>query len=222
MSKILKKSIFISLSVLFLLQIFMAVGCSQVTPELSEANYSIVFEYADEETFPDSRLSLFMESNTDISRYDRIKIKALENNYIWDFKDFSKIEYSDHKWAGATNLVVPENEMIPSGVYEVTYFNADEKETTVFVTIAYDNSIYDLTAEELVEKMQQNGASKKIAIYDDKDVLIYYGDKYNEYETARGIWNNYRQASYYYDIWCTSGNYEICIMPQQKVSLDEE
>lgn len=222
MGKNLKKIVSISVYFFLLIQIFVSAGCSQVTPELTEANYSVIFEYADNETFPDSRLSLFMESNTDISRYERIKITAMENSFIWDFTDFSKIESSEHKWAGSTNLVVPEDEIIPSGMYEVKYFNADEKETTVYVTISYDTSIYDLTAEELVEKMQSDGASKKIAIYDESDVLLYYGEKYSEYETARGIWNSYRQASYYYDIWCTAGNYVICIMPQQKVSLETE
>lgn len=218
----LKKYLSISLSIIFSILIFVSVGCSQVTPELTEANYSVIFEYADDETYPDSRLSLFMESNTDISRYERIKITALENSYIWDFKEFSKIQFAEHQWAGTTNLVVPSNEVIPTGMYEVTYYNADEKESTVYVTVSYDTSIYDLTSEELVEKMQADGATKKIAIYDSNDVLLYYGEKYSEYETARGIWNYYRHASYYYDIWCTSGDYVICIMPQQKVSLDEE
>lgn len=195
-------------------------GCSQSAPELTIANYSVIFEYEDNETLPSSRLCIFMESDSDVNRYDRIQIQSLDNGYIWDFKDFSKIILNERQWAGNTNLVVPEDEIIPTGNYEVTYFNADEKETKVYVTVSYDTSIYDLLSDELETKMKNNGAIKKIAVYDNNDVLLYYGEKTIDFMTPRGIWNQYRTASYYYDIWCTSGDFVICIMPQQKVALE--
>lgn len=213
---------FILVSFIFSAYCMIGTGCTQVTPELTDASYSVIFEYQDENSLPDSRLSFFMESQTEVARYDRIKVHAIENDYIWDFNEISKISFSDKEWAGNTNLVVPENEMIPTGNYEITFFNADEKESTVLISVSYDSSIYDLNAEDLENKMLSSRAVKKIAIYDDGNILIYYGDKLSEFGTPRGIWNMYRTASYYYDVWCTPENNVICIMPKQKVALDNE
>jgi len=222
MGKNLQKILFTFTLLVFLSIAAFFTSCSQAAPELSIANYSVVFEYEDEESLPSSRLSLFMESTSDVNRYDRVKITAMENGFIWDFTDISKIILDNRQWVGNTNIVVPDTEIIPTGMYEVTYYNADEKETTVYVTVSYDTSIYDMSADEIDAFMIKNLATKKIAIYDKNNVLLYFDEKPAIYNSARGIWNDFRTAEYYYDIWCTSGDFVMSIMPKKQVSLEEE
>lgn len=207
--------------IIFSSLIFLFFSCSQVAPELTQANYSVIFEYDEEFETPASRLSIFVESNTDVRRYDRIKITSLDTGYIWDFTEISKMKYEDAEWAGNTNLVVPENEVIPCGNYEVTYYNSDEKETTIYVTVSYDTDFYDVSYEEVPEVISKKNGFCKIAIYNEDKAMLYFGNKIAEYSTPRGIWNNFRDAAYYQDIYYTPGNFEICIMPEKKVALEE-
>lgn len=202
--------------------ILLFIGCTQVTPELTQANYSVIFEYDDETDVPASRLSLFVESNTNVRRYDRIKITSLETGYIWDFTEIAKMSYDEEEWAGNTNLVVPENEIIPCGNYEVTYYNADEKETTIYVTVSYDTDFYDISIDDLPEAIETKNGYCKIAIYNEDKAMLYFGNKTSELKTPRGIWNVFREAAYYQDIYYTPGNFEICIMPMREVALDQE
>lgn len=199
----------------FISQLFFLFSCKQITPELSEANYSVIFEYDDLQSLPASRLSFFMKSESDIDRYNRIKIKSLETGYVWDFDDVAKISQDYNQWAGNTNLVPPYNEIIPTGMYEVTFYNADEKNTSIYVTVSYDKSFNNKNAEEMEEYMRSHNGRKRIAIYDDNDILLYYGDKIREFDSPEGIRNYYRTSSYSYDVWSTSGNYVICIFPIQ-------
>ena len=46
--------------------IIFVTSCSQVTPELSFSDYSVIFDYHDETTLPDARFSLFMASESNL------------------------------------------------------------------------------------------------------------------------------------------------------------
>lgn len=204
-----------------LLITILLLSCSQNVPELVSGNYSVIFEYPEEEFYPNSRLSIFVEAQSDVRRFEKIQIKSLETDYIWYVDDIAKVELNDQQWAGTTNLVVPEDEIIPSGTYEITFYNADEKSEKIYITIDYDTSLYDVETEKVSEVIKKQNGINNIAIYDDTDVLIYYGERTQDLLTKRGIWNLFRNASYFQDIWCTNGNYIMCIMPIEKV-LDEE
>ena len=90
-------------------------SCSQVTPELYTTDYSVIFDYTDEETLPSARLSVFASSASDVRRYERICIKSLDSGYIWDTKRINRLDTYDLQWAGCANLIVPEEEKLPSG-----------------------------------------------------------------------------------------------------------
>lgn len=208
--------------ILSLLITILFLSCSQNVPELVSGNYSVIFEYPEEECYPNSRLSIFVEAQSDVRRFEKIQIKSLETDYIWYVDDIAKVELNDQQWAGTTNLVVPEDEIIPSGTYEITFYNADEKFEKIYLTIDYDTSFYDVETEHVAENIKKLNGINNIAIYDENNILIYYGERTKELATKRNIWNSYRNAFSYQDIWCTKNDYVMCIMPVEKVILDEE
>ncbi len=70
--------------------------------------------------------------------------------------------------------------------------------------------------------MSEKKGIEKIAIYDKEHILIYFGDRTEEFTTTRDIWNKYRDASTYQIIWYTRNANVICITPEKPVSPDAE
>ena len=197
-------------------------SCSQSVPELTKSNYSVVFDYLEGKDLPSARLSVFMESESDIRRYNRIQITSKESGFIWDFDEISKLSSNGIQWAGNTNLIVPQNEEIPEGLYEIIYYNADEKNNVVYMTISYDTNLYSMTSEEVSEYMKSNNAISEIVIYDADGNILYFGNKTQQFSNVRGIWNTFSNADSYQEIWSTPGRFTICILPLKKVELSVE
>ena len=203
-----------------LLVLFMS--CSQNLPEVNTSEYSVIFDYTDDETPPSARLSIFSSSGSDVRRYQRIMVTSLETGYCWDTQLLSKLEEDDAQWTGCTNLVAPKDEKLPSGTYEVTYFNADEKEYKLTLDVRYDSEFYDVLLPALPEFMAKKRGVEKIAVYDKEHILIYFGDRTEELMTTRDIWNKYRDAETYQVIWYAAGGSVICIAPEKPVAPEEE
>ena len=224
MKNMIKKSnsklLLISLALSFL--VILISSCSQVTPEIISPEYSVIFEYEDEKSNPEARMSIFAESISDVNRYDRIRIVCENGGYIWDFSEISTFTDKKRSWAGNTNLMMPQNQVFPSGKYELTFYNADEKETTEVINVNYDSSFYKMTSSESENLLKNKNAVTKIAIYDKNRQMIYFGEKSSSFNSPRGIWNFFSNAKYYQDIIITPGNYVICIMPQKEVSLEKQ
>lgn len=206
------------ISLLFAAFIGLFISCSQNTPEVYSTDYSVVFDYSDETTAPSARLTVFVSSGSDVRRYQRIKIKSLENGYCWDTQNITKLEADDIQWAGCTNLVMPENEKLPVGIYEITYYNADEKEVSFTLDVKYDIDIYELLLPDLEAFMRKKHGIERIAVYDKEHILIYFGDRTEEFKTTRDIWNRYSNAATYQIIWYLQNGNIICIAPEKPVT----
>lgn len=210
------------ISLIFAASLGFFVSCSQNTPEIYSTDYSVVFDYSDEEKEPLARLTIFASSNSEVRRYERIKITSLDTGYCWDTKALSIMETEDTQWAGCTNLMAPEEEKLPVGTYEVVYYNADEKECTLTLDVRYDVDFYDVLLPALPEVMAEKRGIEKIAVYDKEHILLYFGDRTEEFKTTRDIWNRYRDAETYQIIWYTRNGNVICITPEKPVVPEPE
>ena len=197
-------------------------SCSQVTPEVISPEYSVIFEYEDEKSNPKARMSIFAESISDVNRYDRIRIVCENGGYIWDFDEIAMFSNQKRSWAGNTNLVMPQNQVFPSGKYELTFYNADEKDTSVILNVNYDSSFYKLTSSESENLLKNKNAVTKIAVYDKNRTMIYFGEKSSSFKSSTEIWNTFSNAKYYQDIIITPENNVMCIMPEKEVSLETQ
>lgn len=211
----------LKISFFSILAILLFVSCQQTLPELTQSNYSVIFDYKDEESLPTSRLSVFVESSSDVRRYNHIQVSSKESDLTWNIDEISRITSNGIQWAGNTNLVVPENQVIPQGIYELIYFNADDKSDKEYIDVSYDPKIYSLNYKELIEYMKNKPSVSEIIIYDAEGKVLYYGNKLSEFSNVRGIWNAYSNAVTYQDILCLPGRYTICILPEKKVQLEE-
>ena len=65
--------------------------------------------------------------------------------------------------------------------------------------------------------MKENGGILKIAIYNKEKLMIYFGEKTEEFQTDNSIKNAYVDADYYKDVWNSKNSNVIFIMPEIKV-----
>ena len=205
----------------FIFQLYLSalffVSCSQVVPEINSTDYSVIFDYSDDKSLPSARFSFFASSLSDVRRYNRIKITSVETGYCWDTNEIIRLENNELQWAGCTNLIAPYNEKLPCGIYEVTYYNSDEKECSVKINVLYDLDYYNLLLPALPAFMAQHGGIEKIAIYNKENILIYFGDRTEKFLSTRDIWNQYRDAAKYQIIWYAGDQKVICIEPKKDV-----
>ncbi len=197
-------------------------SCSQSAPEVASTDYSVIFDYNDEKTLPQARLSVFALSASDVRRYQKIKITNFETGYTWETDVIDILEANEQQWAGCTNLKAPENEVLPCGQYELTYYNADEKECTVVLDVQYDLAFYNVVLSALSDVMTKKNGIEKIAIYDKEHILIYFGERTQELKSTRDIWIKYRDAGFYQIIWYSRDGTVICIEPEKLVVPENE
>lgn len=202
---------------LSLILCLMFLSCSQQAPEAKYVTASVIFDYSALNTFPTARLSIFVESNSDVRRYEEIKVDSISNGYSWDISEIIKIKSTDKMYAGNTNLIVPDGETIPTGEYRIEFINADSEKVETRLTLDYDNIFYTTIGENIPELMRARFGKRNIAIYDKEDKLLYYGERTEAINDSRKIWNKYRNAAYFYEVWTLSNNTVMCIMPLENV-----
>lgn len=204
------------LSSILLSVLFMA-SCTQVVPEVKYSSLSVVFDYKDEKTLPSARLCVFVETVSDARRYESINVKCVQNGFTWDVNDVFKIKSYDRMYAGNTSLLVPEGEKIPTGLYDVVFYNADLEKVETQTNLNYDSEFYECKSGDIPEMMRKRGGRKNIAIYDKEGKMLYYGERTDKLDDTRKIWNKYRNAASFNEVWKLPNNSVICVMPLELV-----
>lgn len=212
------KSFYNRLFFLFLFIVTFFSGCSSSVPEVNHAIASVVFEYEDYDSFPQKRLALIIDSQSDIHRAQRLSVICLDNNYMWTSDNLVKFQNNKKTYAGYTNFVMPENKNVPQGNYKIIYENADNQNIEVEIKIKYDENISSYKAEKCENSFKDKSSKLKIGIYDRENKLLYFGDKKNELSSKENILKSYRTASYYRNVWSTQNDGILCIMPKEYIS----
>lgn len=215
------------LKISFILLIYIAfASCSQNLPEVKMASGSVVFEYEDQEQAPNARFGVFVEAESNPQRFSSMRVKSEEKGFEWETSDIIVFKEEDRTMAGYSNFVMPEGHKIPTGKYIAVYENADHEEIETDFYIDYNEKYYELKASEVPAFMKKSNGLNRISIYDDKEILIYFGDRTGEFRTTRDIWNKFQNAETFNDIWCENGKSVICVLPKElvkpeKVKTDE-
>jgi hypothetical protein len=190
---------------------FFLFGCSQSVPVLHYAKCSLVFEY-DDESNSKSRLSVFVKAGDNVKRVEKLIIKNQNHNLCWTVEDLVLMQSSDRLYCGYPNLVVQTDDKIPTGHYDITFVQADGNEKNISVNVTYDDIFYNSKSEEIPNIVMKKNGSNKIAVYDESNVLLYFGEKSTSYESKEKILKNHDSAFYYNDLWFLPNNSVICIM----------
>ena len=200
-----------------ILSVLLMASCTQVVPEVKYSTLSVVFEYKNEKTLPSARLCVFVETVSDARRYESINVKSVQNGFAWDVNDVFKIKSYDRMYAGNTSLLVPEGDKIPTGLYDIVFYNADFEKVETQTSLNYDSEFYESKSGDIPEMMRKRGGKKNIAIYDKEGKMLYYGERTDKLDDTRKIWNKYRNAASFNEVWKLPNNSVICVMPLELV-----
>jgi hypothetical protein len=206
---------FLYLSIVFILCCILFVSCANTAPEILSSNATVIFDYRDDSSVPQIRLSVFAETGSDVRRAAKIQISSKTGEYAWTVDDPLLIGSDSRQWAGYPNFVVPQSEPIPQGVYDLFYTDAEEHTVQTTFSVAYP--------EELIESKSLNvknilGTSEKemIAVYMSDGTLIYYNVRKQEWVNDDAVWNELKLASSMRICWTSSDGSVICLMPVQE------
>ncbi len=208
-----KKSIF-SLICIFLSSIF--ISCSQNSPSISITSFSIVYDYVNEQSYPDARMSVFIETAYDIRKAKSFSVKAVSNNYIWTAENPVIFENENTNFLGYSNFLLPVNEQFPNGEYEIKFTTKDENFVSTTLNINYYNDFYNITADKVEQRMKNLSYDKRLCIYDEVNTLIYFGDRTEEVSSKELMLHTYPNAKYYREAYVTRNT--ICMLPIQKLA----
>lgn len=199
-----------------LLSVFVLFGllsCSQNVPELKTVTTTAILDYATETSYPTARLSFFIETNSEVKRADSIEAYSKKYGYTWKTDNLIKIATSKKQWAGYTNFAIPETLSIPDGGYEVKYITADGEIAEANAYVNLDSKLLQAKADEIPEIMNEKHGRLNVAVFDKENNLIIYGEKVKDLRSEESILRKYKESVYYREVWATSGNSTLCLMP---------
>lgn len=196
-------------------------ACADSAPRVSGAEAVTVFSYDSAEAMPNVRLAVFACVDSDVRRVDSIQLLPPDGEYDWTLREpltiMGRKDDKNGMWAGGTSFVMPNGETFPSGVYRVKYTDAGGEEVVCFVTVEGGEEMASLDAQA-VGKMDKDNAQEKVAVYDQSGVLLYYGEKKNEWKAqgaAAELWQDIEGAAEMRECVVLKGGAIICLLPPQ-------
>ena len=115
-------------------------SCSQDSAQIASAESSVIFDYS--QNPPDMRLSVFVNSESDVRLASKIKIVNKNSGLEWNCDELVKFEDKNkNSWTGCANIVAAFGMKIPAGEYVLTYFDmAGDEDEILFIYNVDDDS----------------------------------------------------------------------------------
>lgn len=200
---------------LFFILLFVFLNsCSQNLPETKNVTSTMILDYKDEDSLPDTHLSFFVETNSNVTRADSIEIYSIKYDYRWKADDLIKIANNKRQWAGYSNFAIPEKLSKPDGNFIVKYIHADGEEREMNTYVSFNSKLYSAKATEIPEMMAEIKGRNYIAVFDKDGNLIIYGDKTKDLRNEESILKKYKDAFYTRDLWISNNSSILCLMPE--------
>lgn len=188
------------------------VSCSDSEPKMISGTGYVVFDFKDTESLPSQRLSVFVEASSDVRRVSRILVSSRESSYEWSCENPLVFSEDKRKWTGYTDFVCPENVPLPLGIYDVRYFDAEERISDVIVTVMYDKDILSMTSEA-AENNLSGKSNEKIAAYDRNRTLIYFDGRKDSWKSDEDIFSSLEDAESIRRVLVLFSENSICLLP---------
>lgn len=191
------------------------IGCTQSVPEVRQSFATVIFEYSEYDVYPDSRMCVFAQSESNVNRYESIKLVSENPSLTWETSDLAKLVVSKKQYIGYTNFSLPKSICFPTGTYKTVYVNADSEQTETTFFLDYDSTFYETKAESIEELMRAKKGKRKVAVFDSSDVLVYFGDY--TFQNKDDLKKKVKDAKYYRFVWSVPDNSIMCLLPAEKI-----
>lgn len=189
-------------------------SCSQDSAQIASAESSVIFDYS--QNPPDMRLSVFVNSESDVRLASKIKIVNKNSGLEWNCDELVKFEDKNkNSWTGCANIVAAFGMKIPAGEYVLTYFDMAGDEDEILFSIDYPENVLTLKSEDFPDGFDYS--EKKSAIYTKDGVLLYYGEEKKEWENRNTVLVDYKDAGFIRICYTLKNDSVICLMPPENL-----
>lgn len=189
-----------------------ASGCSDSEPKLSSVEGIVVFDFEDETSAPDARLSVFAETESDAHRVEKITVSSRSTQFEWTAFEPVIIANEKKQWAGYTDFVCPAFRKIPAGLYRLVYTDGEGREVESSFSIVYPEKIGAASAAD-IKNVLDGEFFEQVAVFDETDALLYYGLKKESWAEDKKLFSANKGASYYRTCLVVKNATAVCILP---------
>lgn len=188
------------------------VSCTDSEPKMISGTSYVIFDFKDTESLPSQRLSVFVEASSDVRRVSRILVSSRESSYEWNCENPLVFSEDKRKWTGYTDFASPENVPLPQGIYDVRYFDAEERISDVIVTVMYDKDILSMTSGEAATDLSGK-FNEKIAVYDRNRTLIFFDGRKDSWKSDEDVFSSLEDAESLRRVLVLFSENSICLLP---------
>ncbi|MBQ7158373.1 MAG: hypothetical protein IJS09_02965 [Treponema sp.] len=206
------KRFFFCLPILLAFSFF---SCSDANPQLILASGSMVFDYADENSLPQTRMAVFVQMESAVQRADSLEMESRDTGYHWRVSSPKLFQNGEKKWACYTNIQPPAKETIPAGVYDFRYIDATGEEAISSFIVAYPKNLLETKAGD-VQKLLPS-VTENLALYDKNNVLIFFGKTRSNWISNASILRDYPNAITKRRCLSADNNRVVCLMPEESM-----
>lgn len=193
--------------------IFLLFSCAGDTAEISNATESLILEYSNSESFPESRLAVFIQPDNAVQRTEDFSVENLEHGYVWNVNSPEIFEASGKQFAYCAELRPPDGEHFPKGNYRIVYNDAAGNSSEVIVQLDYDENILRKKSSEIAGFISEK--VENIALYDEMNELIYFGRRKNGWNSKSDMLKEYKNAFSMRICYSSPSNSLVCFMPEE-------
>jgi hypothetical protein len=190
-------------------------SCANSVPEVLSSSSTVVFDYHDEKSVPQVRLSVFTETGSDARRAARIRVASKSDEYEWTTGEPQLIGSDNRQWAGYTNFVVPDAGKITQGVYDLFYTDAEGRTVQNSFSVSYPEKLAGSKASA-VQSILGPAAKEMVAAYMADGTLVYYDARKPAWKDTDAIWNALKLASSIRLCWTSADGSVVCLLPDQE------
>ena len=195
---------------------FFFLSCAESTPELSSVTGTAVFDFADNNSAPAMRLSVFTSTVSDARRVEKLTATCYSNGYQWVIDNPRVISSDGKQWTGYTNIEPRNGEKITAGKYNLCYTDASGRETNSIFTISFPDSLLNATTSS-IRKCITSPLEESTALYDAAGQLIYFGKAKESWQTADKVLFDYPDALIRRSCLSTPDLSVICMLPPENL-----
>lgn len=195
-------------------------SCADSEAGILAVNASVVFEYKDSSSEPETSLSVFVQTEHEAQRADSIKVMRPEENISWTITEPVMIKSGDNEWAGYSVLLPAEGKSIENGEYRVVYTDAAGNEAEGLFTVNYKKEILSSNASS-IRVSAGVSLSENVALFDKDMNMLFYGRAKSTWRTSPGILRDYSRAAYIRRVLSTSSGSLVFKQPLESL-LDDE
>lgn len=195
-------------------------SCAEAEAGILAVNASVVFEYKDSSSEPETSLSVFVQTEHEAQRADSIKVMRPDEKISWTITEPVMIKSGDNEWAGYSVLLPAEGKTIENGEYRVAYTDAAGNEAEGLFTVNYKKEILSSNVSS-IRSAAGVSLSENVALFDKDMNMLFYGRAKSAWRTNPGILRDYSRAAYIRRVLSTSSGNLVFKQPLESLLEDE-